>query len=489
MKRNTLILIPLALASALLLGSLKMGCTPPPQCNDGKDNDLDGYVDHPDDPGCSGPLARDEASQGFGCCRQFDPPACLHNYRSSSCIGGEFFPDTTCQDAGCVSCEPSDPHLQLTFENVAQYSPRFSPDGQQIVYRSTEDGGVHYDIWIMDADGANHLQLTTDDYMQDFPMFRPDGSKIVYSSKEDGNFLNYDIWIMDADGSNHVQLTTEDVDQLVPVYSPDGTRIVYASREDGNAYDDIWMIDCTGGGDPTQCDPLDDQIQLTTEDFDQAAPSYHPSGDKIVYHSLEDGGDYLDIWVMDADGSNHVQLTTEDFLQHRPSYDPYGGRIVYGSRDDGDMNINIWTMDADGGNRTQLTSEGGSEKDPQFSPGGDEIVYRSREDFGGYMDVWLIDCAGTETAPPAGSPYDAADVVSTSACGSFGTIVIDDLIQFEVGDYLSLEAEPDTCFVVIDDQWRSMTPVVDQCPSACADSGCGVAEFFYPTNPPAACAW
>ena len=65
----------------------------PVQCNDGADNDADGLIDHPEDPGCAGPLSLVEA------------PACddgLDNDGDGLADwdgGGFTHPDPDCEDA------------------------------------------------------------------------------------------------------------------------------------------------------------------------------------------------------------------------------------------------------------------------------------------------------------------------------------------------------------------------------------------------------
>jgi Tol biopolymer transport system component len=49
---------------------------------------------------------------------------------------------------------------------------------------------------MMEADGSNHVQITTENFTQWRPKYSPDGSSIVYSSREDGGVF-YDIWMLE----------------------------------------------------------------------------------------------------------------------------------------------------------------------------------------------------------------------------------------------------------------------------------------------------
>ncbi len=68
-------------------------------------------------------------------------------------------------------------------------APRFSPDGDHLVYSSWTPGG-YTDIFITDMDG-NELRLTHDRYLDLRPVFSGDGQDILFSSDRDGIYNLY----------------------------------------------------------------------------------------------------------------------------------------------------------------------------------------------------------------------------------------------------------------------------------------------------------
>jgi Tol biopolymer transport system component len=101
--------------------------------------------------------------------------------------------------------------------------PTWSPDGRKIAFASIRGDDIFYftRIWVMNVDGSGLTQLTVDP--AGAPRWSPDGSKIM--------FLGNGISVMNADGSNQRRLNAGPGTQ--PAWSPDGRQIVFADTRDG----------------------------------------------------------------------------------------------------------------------------------------------------------------------------------------------------------------------------------------------------------------
>lgn len=127
--------------------------------------------------------------------------------------------------------------------------PSFSPDGKEIVY-AIQTGQYSWDIYKKIIDGDNNgepdnlgeiTQLTVNGYNNNYPRYSPDGNKIVYSTTEGGA---PNIFVMDKDGFNPIQITQNEnptIDYGHPCFSPDGTKIVYHTNRYGKY--DIFIRD------------------------------------------------------------------------------------------------------------------------------------------------------------------------------------------------------------------------------------------------------
>ena len=108
--------------------------------------------------------------------------------------------------------------------------PSWSPDGSKIVHiRYSKDFNTDAsEICIMDKNGNNVKRLTYNDVMEDFPKYSPDGRKIAFTSQSAGK--QPQIWVMNSDGTNLKQLTKEGVyaDAVPFSWSPSGNFLVYS---------------------------------------------------------------------------------------------------------------------------------------------------------------------------------------------------------------------------------------------------------------------
>ncbi len=115
----------------------------------------------------------------------------------------------------------------------------WSPNGEQLVYRSGRNGLTG--LWISNRTDSGHRSLTNGG-SDSFPSWSPDGQTIAFS-RDAGN--NVDIYTISVNGTNLARLTDAPGPDTLPVYTPDG-NLIFRSARDGRW--SIWKMDGAGQG-------------------------------------------------------------------------------------------------------------------------------------------------------------------------------------------------------------------------------------------------
>ena len=155
-------------------------------------------------------------------------------------------------------------------------------------------------------------------------------------------------------------------------------KIAFTSNQHFGSHVQIYVMDADGSN----------QTRLTFAFGGDGASDWSPDGTKIAFASNR-LDNQEDVWVMDADGSNPIRLTT----QHGsfPAWSPDGSKIAFYSTRDGDAEI--YVMDANGLNQTRRTFSVGDDAHPSWSPDGSKIAFSSRRD--GNAEIYVMDADGS----------------------------------------------------------------------------------------------
>lgn len=287
------------------------------------------------------------------------------------------------------------------------------------LYSNDPSGTGNSDIFVEFISGSPQ-PLAADPGQDDFPAWSKDGARIAFSSNRGG--VDYEIFVMNADGSNLVQLTNNDTDDLAPTWSPDGAQIAFMPYR-GNW--EIFVIGVDGTGEMNVSNnPADDNSPVwsprpgvTAAAGSQGnAPGASPDtngtppassgeslGGRIVFASDREDGN-LEIYSMNADGSELTRLTNETAKDTQPVWSPDGTRIAFVSERDGDREL--YVMNADGTGATRLTYAPGMDGNAAWSPDGSRIAFESARDGQGAAEIYVMNADGSNPVNVSNSSFE-----------------------------------------------------------------------------------
>lgn len=315
---------------------------------------------------------------------------------------------------------PGERHLanltQLTFggENAEAY---FSSDGARLIFQSHRPPETSCDqMFTMKIDGTDVKRVSTGAGRVTCGYFFPDGKHILYASTHLGGracppepsmargyvwpvYPSYDIFRARPDGSDLERLTSADGYDAEATIGPDG-RVVFTSVRDG----DMEIYSMKGDG--------TDVRRLTHRPGPDGGPFYSRDGKQIVFRGRPSEGaelaDYtsllkdglwrpttLEIYVMNADGSNVRQVTRLGKASFAPYFTPDGRRIIFASNshDPKGRDFDLYLVNVDGTGLERVTWNPTFDSFPMFSPDGKKLVFASNRNAAkeGNTNIFIAD--------------------------------------------------------------------------------------------------
>lgn len=304
--------------------------------------------------------------------------------------------------------------VQLTFggENAEAY---FSFDEQKIIYQAHDGEGCDQ-IYIMNIDGTGKRLVSTGKGRTTCAYFLPNG-EIIYASTHEHSpecppvpdrsrgyvwplYPQYEIYRANADGSNLRRIIQSSGYDAEATVSPKGDKIVFTSSRDG----DLELYSCDLDGSNLR--------RLTYAYGYDGGAFYSFDGTKIVFRASRPTGadsiEYaellsqhlirprsLEIYVMDADGSNIRQVTNNGAANFAPFFHPDGKRIIFSSNlaDPASRNFDLYIINIDGTGLERITYYEGFDGFPMFSRDGKKLLFCSNRNGSrpGETNVFIAD--------------------------------------------------------------------------------------------------
>ncbi len=264
-----------------------------------------------------------------------------------------------------------------------EYSPRYSPDGQWIVYTSERNGLA--DIYRVHPDGTGVERLTDHVAFDDQGALSPNGRTLAFVSTRAAGTA--DIWLMDIASKTYTNLTKHHSGNFRPAWSPDGAWIAFSSDRDAQPRVNpghwehlqstgIYIVRPDGTG----------LRRLTRKDGFAGSPSWSSDGKRLLFYETDEIGAYMakaatsrtELVSIDVASSDRIDYTASRETKLSPAW-LSNGRIGYVVRAaDETGGLRIWNP-----NLKIDTVIRGAVRSPSWSPDGTHVVYEKISRLGG----------------------------------------------------------------------------------------------------------
>jgi Tol biopolymer transport system component len=265
------------------------------------------------------------------------------------------------------------PAVQLTFDDVRNTAPRFSPDGHVAFHQQAV--GQPNTTWVMDADGQNRQALTVGLAESVWgPQWAPDGRRLFVIVVAKGGATSF-AWI-DTVTRQMTPIPLPVDGALSPVLSPDGREIAFHVIDTAGVLN-VWRQPLAGGP----------RTQVTFDSEAMSYPQWSWDGKWLAVEIKR--GDQTYMGVVSREGGAVEEVVTEKG-QTWPFSWPANDRIVFAGERDGVWNVySVSRATKEVRRLTDFSSVRGYVRYPAASHDGSRIIFERGEQTGSLWTVQL----------------------------------------------------------------------------------------------------
>lgn len=337
---------------------------------------------------------------------------------------------------------------QLTFEGKRSGEGYFSADGKKMIFQSErEEGNPFYQIYLMDLETGDQERISPGMGKTTCTWIHPDGKRVMFASTHsdpDSKKLqaaeyeerknakvrryswdydeHYDIWEYSLVDKSLKNLTHTRGYDAEGDYSPDGKKIVFASNRqayetklskedeerlkiDKQYFMEIYTMDADGSN----------VKRLTEAPGYDGGPFFSADGKRICWRRFTPKGDVAEVWTMNADGSDQKPVTKLGAMSWAPYFHPSGEYLIFTTNLNGFANFELYIVDAAGKHApVRVTTTDGFDGLPVFLPDGKRLSWTSGRGAGGASQIYIADWNHEHALEMLGLKGGAQDAAKTS---------------------------------------------------------------------------
>ena len=300
---------------------------------------------------------------------------------------------------------------QLSVKEKRAGEAYYRADSKWMIYQAeVADDNPFYQIFLKNIESGAVTQVSPGTGKTTCAWVHPSQEKVLFSSTHDDKEAKakmaaeierrnageqksyawdydeyYDIYETDFNGGHIKNLTNTLGYDAEASWSPDGKLIAFASNR--RAYSgeltgeeaalfkanpasmiDIYIMDADGSN----------VKRLTQTKSYDGGPFFSPDGKRIVWRRFSENGREAEIFTMNIDGTDQKQITHLKAMSWAPFYHPSGKYIIFATNLHGHRNFELYIVDVDGQKEpVRVTDKDGFDGLPVFTPDGNYITWTS----------------------------------------------------------------------------------------------------------------
>ncbi len=312
---------------------------------------------------------------------------------------------------------------QVTFEGRRSGEGYYNADGSLMVFQSERRAdNPFFQIYLLDFETGDVESISPGHGMTTCAWVHPDNNLILYSSTQDDPEAKskqkkefelresgkasryswpyedtYEIYSYDRKKKSYNRLTNTLGYDAEGSYSPDGKLIAFASNRNGYTKElspeekekfefdaaymmEIYVMNADGSN----------VRQLTDVPGYDGGPFFSPDGKRICWRRFSENGVTAEIMTMNLDGTDQQRITRIGAMSWAPFYHPSGKYLVFTTNRHGFDNFELYIVAADGANEpVRITDTEGFDGLASFTPDGKQLTWTSNRNAKKESQIYL----------------------------------------------------------------------------------------------------